>query len=244
MYRTEEKLKYVDYNKYMNVMGESECKQCDNNNNNNNNNNTGDNNKNSSYNPTKSATETIGFIPTNRNYNYQDVGSENNLLFGTVNREKKEIIESEMPRLNRVEGFGSIGSNSFESNNAPSSTGLSDTTTTFYDGSNDVMRGIMQEYNRVKDKGEFYTFKSTHRRKNIDLSSYMSPPDKVLGRGFGNPEVYEKIYLGEQTRMNDWRPIEGSAPRINDVPYYLTALPVFKDLGGVDTRYLNMKIRN
>jgi len=231
MYRTEEKLKYVDNNKYMNVMGESECNQCDN------------NTKPNSYNPTKSATETIGFIPTNRNYNYQDVSNENNLLFGTVNREKKEIIESEMPRLNMVEAFGSIGSNSFESNNAPSDS-LSDTTTKFYDGSNDVMRGIMQEYNRVKDKGEFYTFKSTHRRKNIDLSSYMSPPDKVLGRGFGNPEIYEKIYLGEQTRMNDWRPIEGSAPRINDVPYYLTALPVFKDLGGIDTRYLNMKIRN
>ena len=101
----------------------------------------------------------------------------------------------------------------------------------------------MQEYDRVKDKGEFYTFKSTPRRKNIDLSAYMSPPDKVLGRGFGDVNIYEKIYLGQDTRMNSWRPIEGSAPRMNDVPYYLTALPVFKDLGGSDTRYLNMKIR-
>lgn len=142
-----------------------------------------------------------------------------------------------MPRMLTSEGFGSIGSNSFDSVSSPSSS------TSFYDGSNDVMRGIMQEYNRVKDKGEFYTFKSTPRRKNIDLSAYMSPPDKVLGRGFGDVNVYEKIYLGEQTRMNDWRPIEGSAPRINDVPYYLTAKPVFKDLGGSDTRYLNMKIR-
>jgi len=225
MSRSEEKLKYVDYNKYMDKIQDSSCNQC----------------KDkpasfkSSFKPTDSVINTIGFNPTNRNFNYEDVDAENKLLFSTVNREKKEIIESEMPRLNNYEMFGSINSNSFE-NASPSSS-------SFYDGSNDVMRGIMQEYNRVKDKGEFYTFKSTHRRKNIDLSAYMSPPDKVLGRGFGDVNVYEKIYLGQQTRMNDYRPIEGSAPRINDVPYYLTALPVFKDLGGSDTRYLNMKIR-
>ena len=224
MSRSEEKLKYVDYTKYMDKIQDSSCKQCQ------------TDNK-DRFNPTNSAVNTIGFNPTNRNYNNEDVDVENNLLFSRVNREKKEIIESDMPRLNNYEAFGSINSNSFVSdNNTPSSS-------SFYDGSNDVMRGIMQEYNRVKDKGEFYTFKSTPRRKNIDLSAYMSPPDKVLGRGFGDVNVYEKIYLGEQTRMNDWRPIEGSAPRINDVPYYLTALPVFKDLGGSDTRYLNMKLR-
>jgi hypothetical protein len=222
MSRSEEKLKYVDYTKYMDKIQDSSCKQCQ------------TNNK-DRFNPTNSAVNTIGFNPTNRNYNNEDVNVENKLLFSQVNREKKEIIESEMPRLNNYEAFGSINSNSFESNTPSSSS--------FYDGSNDVMRGIMQEYNRVKDKGEFYTFKSTPRRKNIDLSAYMSPPDKVLGRGFGDVNIYEKIYLGEQTRMNDWRPIEGSAPRINDVPYYLTALPVFKDLGGSDTRYLNMKLR-
>jgi len=231
MYRTEEKLKYIDYNKNMDKIANDECNQCTSTND--------SSNKLGSYNPTNSATSTVGFVPTNRNYNYQDVNTENGLLFATVNREKKEIIESEMPRLKTIEAFGSIGSNEFES-----SATRDDTTTAFYDGSNDVMRGIMQEYNRVKDKGEFYTFKSTPRRKNIDLSSYMSPPDKVLGRGFGNPEIYEKIYLGEQTRMNDYRPIEGSAPRIDDVPYYLTAMPVFKHLGGADTRYLNMKIRD
>ena len=227
MSRTEEKIKYVDYTKYMDKIEESSCNQCN------------STKKPSSFNPTDSVINTIGFNPTNKNYNYQDIANENNLLFGTINREKKEIIESDMPRLNSVEAFGSIGSNVFSSN-TPSG---SDTKDAFYDGSNDVMRGIMQEYDRVKDKGEFYTFKSTPRRKNIDLSAYMSPPDKVLGRGFGDVNVYEKIYLGEQTRMNDWRPIEGSAPRINDVPYYLTAMPVFKDLGGSDTRYLNMKIR-
>ena len=228
MSRSEEKLKYVDYSKYMNKIEESSCNKCK-----------GDKPtsfKNTS-NPTDIAVSTIGFNPTNRNYNRENLDDENSLLFSTVNREKKEIIESEMPRMLTSEGFGSIGSNSFDSVSSPSSS------TSFYDGSNDVMRGIMQEYNRVKDKGEFYTFKSTPRRKNIDLSAYMSPPDKVLGRGFGDVNVYEKIYLGEQTRMNDWRPIEGSAPRINDVPYYLTAKPVFKDLGGSDTRYLNMKIR-
>jgi len=230
MYRTEEKLKYIDYSKNMDKIASNECNQCTTTNN--------SGNKLGSYNPTNSAISTVGFIPTNRNYNYQDVNTENGLLFSTVNREKKEIIESEMPRLNTIEAFGSIGSNQFESS------ARDDTSTAFYDGSNDVMRGIMQEYNRVKDKGEFYTFKSTHRRKNIDLSSYMSPPDKVLGRGFGNPEIYEKIYLGEQTRMNDFRPIQGSAPRIDDVPYYLTSMPVFKYLGGADTRYLNMKIRD
>ena len=224
MSRTEEKIKYVDYSKFMDKIQDSSCNKC-----------TGD--KEPNFNPTNSVVNTVGFNPTNRNFNTENVGIENNLLFGMVNREKKEIIESDMPRLNSYEAFGSIGSNSFESTSTPSSSA------SFYDGSNDVMRGIMQEYNRVKDKGEFYTFKSTHRRKNIDLSSYMSPPDKVLGRGFGDVNVYEKIYLGENTRMNEWRPIEGSAPRINDVPYYLTALPVFKDLGGSDTRYLNMKIR-
>jgi hypothetical protein len=232
MYRTEEKLKYVDYNKYINQLGESECNQCKTNPN--------VDSKPTSYNPTISATSTIGFVPTNRNYNYQDVSTENGLLFATTNREKKEIIESEMPKLNSIELFGTINSNVFTS--TPSST--DDSNTSFYDGSNDVMRGIMQEYNRIKDKGEFYTFKSTPRRKNIDLSAYMSPAEKIMGRGFGNPNMYEKIYLGQQTRMQDWRPIEGSAPRINDVPYYLTALPVFKDLGGQDTRYLNMKIRD
>lgn len=232
MYRTEEKLKYVDFNRYMNQLNESKCDQCTNNPN---------PEKNlTSYNPTVSATNTVSFIPTNRNYNYQDVSAENGLLFATTNREKKEIIESEMPKLNNIEPFGTINSNVFTS--TPSS--ADDTKSTFYDGSNDVLRGIMQEYNRVKDKGEFYTFKSTHRRKNIDLSAYMPPAEKIMGRGFGDPNMYEKIYLGEQTRMQDWRPIEGSAPRINDVPYYLTALPVFKDLGGADTRYLNMKIRD
>jgi hypothetical protein len=222
MSRSEEKLKYIDYTKYMDKIQDSSCNQCK-------------SDKSASFNPTNSVINTIGFNPTNRNFNDENVDAENNLLFGTVNREKKEIIESEMPRLNKYEAFGSIGSNEFST--------PSDSYTSFYDGSNDVMRGIMQEYDRVKDKGEFYTFKSTPRRKNIDLSAYMSPPDKVLGRGFGDVNVYEKIYLGEQTRMSDWRPIEGSAPRINDVPYYLTALPVFKDLGGSDTRYLNTKIR-
>jgi hypothetical protein len=223
MSRTEEKLRYVDYSNYMNKLEAGSCNQCK------------GTPSASLKNPTDIAVETIGFNPTNRNHNYENLDAENNLLFSTVNREKKEIIESEMPRLTKVEGFGSIGSNTFENQDTESSS--------FYDGSNDVMRGIIQEYNRVKDKGEFYTFKSTPRRKNIDLSSYMSPPDKVLGRGFGNVNMYEKVYLGESTRMSDWRPIEGSAPRMNDVPYYLTAMPVFKDLGGSDTRYLNMKIR-
>jgi len=234
MYRTEEKLKFVDYNKFIDKIEESKCNQCTKNPN--------PESRPTSYNPTISATNTIGFVPTNRNYNYQDVNTENGLLFATVNREKKEIIESEMPRLNSVEPFGAINSNVFSSDNTESS--INDTKSTFYDGSNDVLRGIVQEYNRVKDKGEYYTYKSTHRRKNIDLSLYMPPAEKIMGRGFGDPNMYEKIYLGEQTRMNDWRPIEGSAPRINDVPYYLTALPVFKDLGGADTRYLNMKIRS
>jgi hypothetical protein len=223
MSRSEEKLKYVDYSKYMDKIQDSSCNQCK-----------GENSRNS-FNPVDSVVNTIGFNPTNRNYSNENVDNENNLLFGTVNREKREIIESEMPGRTKYETFGSIGSNEFSS--------PSDSKGSFYDGSNDVMRGIMQEYDRVKDKGEFYTYKSTPRRKNIDLSAYMSPPDKVLGRGFGDINVYEKIYLGEQTRMSDWRPIEGSAPRINDVPYYLTALPVFKDLGGSDTRYLNTKIR-
>jgi len=224
MSRTEEKIKYVDYNNYMNKIQDSSCTQCK------------ANKEPSSFIPTDSVVNTIGFYPTNRNYNYQDVANENNLLFGTVNREKKEIIESDMPKLTMQEAFGSISSNSFPFDTPSASTA-------FYDGSNDVMRGIMQEYDRVKDKGEFYTFKSTPRRKNIDLSAYMSPPEKILGKGFGDVNVYEKIYLGEQTRMIDFRPIEGSAPRIDDVPYYLTALPVFKDLGGSDTRFLNMKIR-
>jgi hypothetical protein len=226
MSRSEEKIKYVDYSKFMDKIQDSSCNQCK-----------GEKPPSfkNAFNPTDSVVNTIGFNPTNRNFNYEDIDDENKLLFSTVNREKKEMIESEMPQLDNNEAFGSISSNSFEPSESSSAA--------FYDGSNDVMRGIMQEYNRVKDKGEFYTFKSTPRRKNIDLSAYMSPPDKILGRGFGDVNMYEKIYLGQDTRMNAWRPIEGSAPRINDVPYYLTALPVFKDLGGSDTRYLNMKIR-
>jgi hypothetical protein len=139
-----------------------------------------------------------------------------------------------MPERNYLENFGSINSNEFVSTNAPSN---------YFDANNDVLQTIIQEYDRVKDKGEFYTFKSTPRRKNIDLSSYMAPPQKTLGRGFGDVNMYEKIYLGEQTRNNDYRPIVKDSERIPDVPYYLTALPVFKNLGGEDTRYLNTKNR-
>jgi hypothetical protein len=71
----------------------------------------------------------------------------------------------------------------------------------------------------------------------------MPPPNKSLGRGFGNPNDYEKVYLGEQTRNNDFRIWVKDSERIADVPYYLTALPVFRNLGGEDTRYLNFKLR-
>ena len=119
MSRSEEKLKYVDYTKYMDKIQDSSCKQCQTNNE-------------DRFNPTNSAVNTIGFNPTNRNYNNEDVNVENKLLFSQVNREKKEIIESDMPRLNNNEAFGSIGSNEFST--------PSDSYTSFYDGSNDVMR--------------------------------------------------------------------------------------------------------
>ena len=101
MSRSEEKLKYIDYTKYMDKIQDSSCNQCK-------------SDKSASFNPTNSVINTIGFNPTNRNFNDENVDAENNLLFGTVNREKKEIIESEMPRLNKYEAFGSIGSNEFE----------------------------------------------------------------------------------------------------------------------------------
>jgi hypothetical protein len=221
MYRTEEKLKYVDYTKYMDKIQNSSCTQCN------------TTTKPANYNPTESVINTIGFNPTNRNFNYQNTNVENNLLFSTTNTQKKELVETDMPkRNNTIEAFGSINTNEF----------TSDTPSSYYDQNNDVLRSIIQEYDRVKDKGEFYTFKSTPRRKNIDLSSYMSPPQKTLGRGFGNVDVYEKIYLGEQTRSNDYRPIVKDSERIPDVPYYLTALPVFQYLGGEDTRYINKKV--
>lgn len=241
MPRQEEKLKYMDYTKNMNTMADDSCTQCKVN-----------PNANSSYLPINSATKTVGFIPTNRNHNPQNVGNENSLLFSTTNTEKKEIIETNMPKLKQtfadmapydsrtietfnqrnIESFGQINSNEFQSDKDA-----------YYDANNDVLRGIIQEYDRVKDRGEFYTFRSTHRRKNIDLSSHMAPPNKVLGRGFGNPNDYEKVYLGEQTRNNDFRIWVKDSERIADVPYYLTALPVFRNLGGEDTRYLNFKLR-
>jgi len=241
MPRQEEKLKYIDYNRNMDTMADDSCTQCKVN-----------PNPNSSYLPIKSATKTVGFIPTNRNHNPQNATDENNLLFGTVNRERKEFVETNMPKLEqtfadmkpydsreietfnqrKIETFGQINSNEFQSNKD-----------TYYDANNDVLRGIIQEYDRVKDRGEFYTFRSTHRRKNVDLSAHMPPPNKVLGRGFGNPNDYEKVYLGEQTRNNDFRIWVKDAERIQDVPYYLTALPVFRNLGGEDTRFLNFKLR-
>ena len=228
MSREEEKLKYIDYMKNMNSLSDDTCTQCNTNANNN-------PSVPSSFLPTNSAVNTVGFIPTNRNFNYQNVNAENNLLFSTTNTLKKELVETDMPKRNVIENFGSINSNEFTSDNVQSS---------YYDKNNDVLQNIIQEYDRVKDKGEFYTFKSTHRRKNIDLSSYMSPPQKTLGRGFGDVNIYEKIYLGEQTRSNDYRPIVRDSERIPDVPYYLTALPVFENNGGQDTRYLNTKIRS
>jgi hypothetical protein len=222
MSRQEEKLKYIDYSTHMDTLLEGTCNQC---------------NKNaspSSYLPTDNAVNTVGFMPTNRNYNYQNASIENNLLFGITNTQKKELVESNMPSRNTIEQFGSINSNEFTSTMTPS---------VDYNKNNDVLQGIIQEYDRVKDKGEFYTFKSTPRRKNIDLSSYMSPPQKTLGRGFGVPDNWEKTYLGEQTRSNDFRIMVKDSERFPDVPYYLTALPVFKYLGGDDTRYLNCKLR-
>jgi hypothetical protein len=224
MSRQEEKLKYVDFSKNMDVIAKASCDQCTNKNNKTQNN----------YMPTNSSINTVGFMPTNRNFNYQDIVSENGLLFSTTNTERKELVTTDMPERNNLENFGSINSNEFVSTNTPSK---------YFDANNDVLQTIIQEYDRVKDKGEFYTFKATPRRKNIDLSSYMSPPQKTLGRGFGDVNIYEKIYLGEQTRNNDYRPVVKDAERIPDVPYYLTALPVFRNLGGEDTRYLNMKIR-
>ena len=224
MSRQEEKLKYVDFTKNMDAIGKASCDQCTNKNNKTQNN----------YMPTNSSVNTVGFMPTNRNFNYQDIVDENGLLFSTTNTEKKELVTTDMPERNNLENFGSINSNVFVSTNTPSK---------YFDANNDVLQTIIQEYDRVKDKGEFYTFKATPRRKNIDLSSYMAPPQKTLGRGFGDVNIYEKIYLGEQTRNNDYRPVVKDAERIPDVPYYLTALPVFRNLGGEDTRYLNMKIR-
>lgn len=221
MSRTEEKLKYVDYTKNFEKLASASCNSC------------GPNTPSiptNLPNPLLSSIETVGFTPSNRNMNYQDVSNENNLLFGTVNRGQKEMIESDMPSRG-LENFGSISSNEFSASGGPS--------VSSYELNNDVLQQIVQEYDRVKDKGEFYTFKSTPRRLNVDLSSHMPPPQKTLGRGFGDVSVYEKIYLGEQTRSNDYRPIVKDAERIDDVPYYLTSQPVFKNLGGDDTRYLN-----
>ena len=159
MSRTEEKLKYIDYTKNFEKLSTSTCNQC---------------NSSPSFaspsmypsnnlpNQLNSSLETVGFIPSVRTNNYQDITNENNLIFGTVNREQKEMIETDMPKRNSIETFGSISSNDFDSGNASSS---------YYDTNNDVLQQIIQEYDRVKDKGEFYTFKSTPRRLNIDLSS-------------------------------------------------------------------------
>ena len=228
MSRTEEKLKYVDFTKNFEKLSQSSCNTCD---------------PNTPSipgilpNQLLSSIETNSFTPSNRNMNYQNINNENNLLFGIVNREQKEMIETDMPARNSYENFGSISSNEFTIS-TPSGSNNS-----WYDSNNDILQQIVQEYDRVKDKGEFYTFKSTPRRQNVDLSSHMPPPQKTLGRGFGNVNDYEKIYLGEQTRSNDYRPIVRDAERIDDIPYYLTAQPIFKNLGGDDTRYLNSKLR-
>ena len=228
MPRQEEKMKYIDWNNRMDLMSDDSCNQCK------------GSAYPSSYEPSQSAVQTVGFMPTNRNYNIQNAGSENNLIFSTTTTEKKEIVETDMPKFKNnfrenSENFGQVNSNDVSD--------FSSNANTYYDANNDVLRGIMQEYDRVKDKGEFYTFKSTHRRKNVDLSSYMSPPQKTLGRGFGVPNNWEKTYLGDQTRGNDFRIVVKDSERFPDVPYYLTALPVFKNLGGDDTRYLNFKLR-
>jgi len=128
MSRTEEKLKYIDYTKNFEKLSASACTQC----------------KphtlssapsnapslipsgplsmyasNSLPNQLNASLETVGFIPSVRTNNYQDITSENNLLFGTVNREQKEMIETDMPKRNSIENFGSISSNDFDSGNTP-----------------------------------------------------------------------------------------------------------------------------
>ncbi len=225
MPREEEKLKYIDFVKNMDKLNEVTCNQCSTN-----------KNSNSTFDPVTSATNTFGFYPTNRSIINQNVSNENNLIFSKTNTLRKEMVESDMPsraNLKNIEAFGSINSNEFNSPESEQS---------WFDANNDVMRGIIQEYDRVKDRGEFYTFKSTPRKQNIDLSKYMSPPAKQLGRGFGNVDTYEKLYLGEQTRKNNqFRALDEGGFRMDELPYYLTAMPVFKNNGGEDTRFLNFK---
>ena len=96
MSRSEEKLKYVDYSKYMDKIQDSSCNQCK-----------GENPSGlkNSYNPVESVVNTIGFNPTNRNYSNENIDNENKLLFSAVNREKRETIESNMPSRNKYEAF-------------------------------------------------------------------------------------------------------------------------------------------
>lgn len=47
-----------------------------------------------------------------------------------------------------------------------------------------------------------YNVCCSERRKNLNWGDYRAPPQQTTGRGFGNPDNYEKTYIGIDSRMD------------------------------------------
>lgn len=104
---------------------------------------------------------------------------------------------------------------------------------------------VLQDFDKsVKNAGTIFTFKSAMRKNNLDYSEYLVPPKKTFGRGVGNFETINDVYLGDESRVrnNEVRGYEYTREQELPIDYYVVnrdQLPFPKQ--GVDTRYLNYK---
>jgi hypothetical protein len=104
---------------------------------------------------------------------------------------------------------------------------------------------VLQDFDKsVKNAGSIFTFKSAMRKNNLDYSEYLVPAQKTFGRGIGNFETINDVYLGDESRVrnSDVRGYEYTREQELPIDYYVVnrdQLPFPKQ--GVDTRYLNYK---
>jgi hypothetical protein len=119
------------------------------------------------------------------------------------------------------------------------------------DGGNTMMNAkydkltVLQDFDKsVKQAGQVFTFKSATRKMNLDYSEHLMPPKKTFGTGIGVPDAINDVYLGDESRVNnfDVRGYEYKREQELPINYYVVNredLPFPKS--GVDTRYLNYK---
>ena len=119
------------------------------------------------------------------------------------------------------------------------------------DGGNTMMNAkydkltVLQDFDKsVKQAGQVFTFKSATRKMNLDYSEHLQPPLKTFGTGIGVVDAINDVYLGDESRVNnfDVRGYEYTREQELPINYFVVNredLPFPKQ--GIDTRYLNYK---